>query len=84
MENDGKYPFQQCQDYDINKAFRELHEKLVNEVISFCGLYGLDVDEFCLQADNISESTKYGSWQPCTDSLFRLDNGNGEPFILSC
>ena len=31
-----KYIMQECQDEAINNKFRELHLKLVNEVISFC------------------------------------------------
>ena len=31
-----KYFGQQCQDDILNQKFRELHYKLVNEIISFC------------------------------------------------
>lgn len=63
---------QECQDAEITKKFKELHVKIVNEVISFCKDNGIIVDEFYLHADGLDESIKLGSWQPATDSQFEL------------
>ena len=63
---------QKCQDAEITKKFKELHVKIVNEVISFCKDNGIIVDEFYLHADGLDESIKFGSWQPATDSQFEL------------
>lgn len=67
-----KFYGQECQDVEITKKFRELHVKIVNEVISFCKDNGITVDEFYLHADGLDESIKFGSWQPVTDSQFEL------------
>lgn len=67
-----KFYGQECQDVEITKKFRELHVKIVNEVISFCKDNGITVDEFYLHADGLDESIKFGSWQPATDSQFEL------------
>lgn len=91
-EDNRKYPYQKCQDDEINNAFKELHENLVNEVISFCNKWGVKIDEVYLHADGLEESCKFGCWQPCTDSTLRFDkfekDNNGiyyeyEPFLLN-
>lgn len=72
-EDNREYPGQQCQDKKLNIAFRHLHENLVNEVIQFCRAYGIIIDEFHLNADNLENSIKTGSWQACTDSCLKFD-----------
>ncbi len=59
-------------DENIKKEWAKLHEKLVNEVISFCKKYHLDVSEFDLSADCLEPSIEYGEWMPFTDSSFCL------------
>lgn len=71
-EDNRKYPGQKCQDENLNKAFRQLHEKLVNEIIDFCKEWHISVDKFALGADELEGSIKFGSWQACTDSYFTL------------
>ena len=73
-----KYFGQQCQDDDINNKFRELHKKLVNEIISFCKENNIIIDEIHLNADGVAESIPYGEWQACTDSYFGLDKFTDE------
>ena len=63
---------QECQDAEINRKFRDLHLKIVNEVISFCKENDITVDELYLRADCLNESIKFGSWHPATDSCFEL------------
>ena len=81
-----KYFGQQCQDDEINKKFRELHKKLVNEIIAFCKENNIEIDEFHLNADGVAGSIPYGEWQPCTDSCLSFDistNPWEEPFLSS-
>jgi len=68
-----EFPFQQCQDAEINKKFRKLHKKIIDEIISFCKENNIVVDEIHLNADGVSGSIPYGSWQACTDSYFGLN-----------
>ena len=72
MEEEKKYPLQTIQDEETTTAFRELHTRLVNEVIAFCKEHNVDANEFWLHADCLDESAKVGSWQACTDSCFEL------------
>lgn len=73
LEGEKKYYGQTVQDEQINKDFRELHHKLVNEVISFCKEHGINnAYEFYLHADSLEGSIKCGSWQACTDSGFEI------------
>lgn len=65
---DKKYPMQECQDEKITIAFRDLHYKLVNEIISFCKNYNIEIDDFHLNADGVAGSIPYGQWESCTDS----------------
>lgn len=83
-----KYPFQQCQDENINKDFRILHHDIVNMVIQFCLKHNITIDEFGLTADGLGGSIKSGSWQACTDSCFTFDKFSQEykkeePFLIS-
>ena len=77
-EDNRKYPFQQCQDEHLNDEFRMLHKNLVNMVINFCNIHNITIDEFHLNADELSESIKYGSWQACTDSCLTFDKFSEE------
>ena len=63
---------EQVTDENIKKEWAELHEKLVNEVISFCKKYHIDASEFNLSADCLEPSIKQGEWTPYTDSGFIL------------
>ena len=69
---DKKYPMQICQDDNLTRKFRELHEELVNKIISFCKENNISIDEFHLNADGVKGSIPYGEWQSCTDSAFSM------------
>ena len=71
-QEDKKYPCQECQDDEINSAFRNLHHKLVDEIIKFCKNYNVEIDDFHLNADGVLGSIPYGQWQACTDSALTL------------
>lgn len=73
-----EFPFQQCQNKEINMKFRELHKKIVDEIISFCKENNVVIDEIHLNADGVAGSIPYGSWQACTDSYFGLDKFTDE------
>lgn len=73
-----KYFGQQCQNDNINMKFRDLHKKIVNEIIAFCKENNIVVDEIHLNADGVAESIPYGEWQACTDSYFGLDKFSDE------
>ena len=73
-----KYFGQQCQDDKINMKFRELHKKIIDEIILFCKENNIVVDEIHLNADGVVESIPYGEWQSCTDSYFGLDKFTDE------
>lgn len=77
-EDNRKYPGQQCQDIQLNNDFRELHKKLVNEVIQFCIDHNITIDEFHLNADNLEESIKFGEWSACTDSGLTFEKFTNE------
>ena len=72
MTSERKYTTHECQDEDINRKFRDLHLKVVNEIISFCKENNFTVDELFLHADGLAESIKNGEWHPYTDSQFEL------------
>lgn len=55
----GKYFGQQCQDDTLNLKFRELHYKLVNEIISFCKENNIEAEEVILKADRLKGSIPY-------------------------
>ena len=74
MTSERKYTTHECQDEDINRKFRDLHLKVVNEIISFCKKNNFTVDELFLHADGLAESIKNGEWHPYTDSQFELLN----------
>ena len=70
---DKKFYGQQCQDEELTKEFRHFHEVLVNQIINFCNLHNILIDEFHFNADCLEDSIKAKSWQPCTDSCFTLE-----------
>ena len=65
---DKKFYIQQCQDEQLTNEFRKFHEFLVNQIITFCKDNNIIIDEFHLNADDLEDSIKAGSWQSCTDS----------------
>ena len=72
-EDNRKYPYQQCQDSELNKKFRELHKNVVDIIIHFCKENNITINEFHLNADGLEESIKLGSWESCTDSCLVFD-----------
>ena len=72
MEELKKF-YQKCQNEEIYEKFRKLHNKLVNEIVTFCKENNIEIDEFSLSADGVRESIKFGKWCPPTDSCFRFD-----------
>ena len=80
-----EYIGQICQDDEVNKKFRELHHKLVNEVISFCKENNVSIDEFNLNADCVEPSIPYGQWEACTDSCLELysERKDNKPYLIS-
>ena len=77
-----KYYGQQCQDDEINKKFRELHKKIVDEIISFCKENNIVVDEIHLNADGVAGSIPYREWKPCTDSCLEFYSDE-IPYLIS-
>lgn len=69
---------QQCQDEHLNYKFRKLHHFLVDQVINFCKGNNIVIDEFHLNADELAESIKFGSWQSCTDSCLTFEKFTDE------
>lgn len=56
---------------------RELQRILVQTCIDFINKKGLtDIFSVSFHADALSESAKYGSWQPCTDSSILIKGLN--------
>lgn len=90
---DKKFHLQQCQDEEITKSFRQLHNEVVDLIIKWCHDNGVVINEFHLNADCLEDSIKAGSWQPCTDSelsfMKKFDNNyeierkNHEPHLYS-
>lgn len=72
MEELKKF-YQKCQNEEIYEKFRKLHNKIVNQIITFCKENNIQIDEFSLSADGVRESIKCGKWCPPTDSCFRFD-----------
>lgn len=69
-ESNEKYPYQICQDDEINHKFRELHVNIVNMIADFCKTYNIIVDKVNMDIDDFSESCKHGKWVSDTDSCF--------------
>lgn len=70
METEKKYSYQLCQDVNKTEAFRELHRKIVNEIVKFCKDNDVEIDEIHLSADGIRGSIPFGEWTAGTDSSF--------------
>ena len=70
---DLKKTWQKCQNEEIDEKFKKLHNKIVNQIITFCKENNIQIDEFSLSADGVRESIKFGKWCPPTDSCFRFD-----------
>lgn len=81
-----EYFGQICQDDEVNKKFRELHHRLVNDIISFCVENNIEVEEVILRADGLKGSIPYEEWQPCTDScleIYKEDSRSELPILIS-
>ena len=70
MEKEENYCYQLCQDVNKTEAFRELHRKIVNEIVNFCKNNDVEIDEIHLSADGIRGSIPFGEWTAGTDSSF--------------
>ena len=61
-------------DANQNKLARELQDRLVQCCIDYIKEIGdTNIDRVIFTADALQESSKYGSWQPCTDSTCELE-----------
>ena len=70
---EGIFSSENNRDPELHKAFSELHEKLVNEIIKFCEKHNLrGVTEVNLHADGLEESFGHGKWKSDTDSSMSL------------
>ena len=86
-----KYYGQICQDDKITNDFRELHDKIVNEIIKFCNEHNIIIDTFSIDADGIKYSIPFNEWTAFTDSSFVMyendirnkNNETNKPFLLS-
>lgn len=75
--NEKKYPWQICQDEDLNKKFCELHHKLVEQIIYFCLENNLKIDDVHLDIDGFRDSINFGQWTAASDSsmvMYRFDD----------
>jgi len=61
---------------------KELQEILVQTCIDYINKNGLtDVWSVRFSADDLAESSKYGSWQPCTDSYIKIEGLKKERYL---
>lgn len=69
----------------LHKKFCELHEKIVNMVISFCKDNNVECDNFSIGADGLLPSIHFNEWVPETDSAFdiRISREDDKPFLFS-
>lgn len=59
---------------ESNKLARELQERLVQCCIDYIKEIGdTNIDRVIFTADALQESSKYGSWQACTDSTCEIE-----------
>lgn len=80
-----KYFGQQCQDEELNEKFRAFHKDIVNQIIKFCKDNNIMIDEFHLNADELSPSIECGKWIGFTDSSFTFMKFTDEyKDVLSC
>ena len=83
MNNEHIYG-QTCQDEALTQRFRDLHVKLVNEIIQFMNENKIPANEFHLHADGLRPSIDANKWTPYTDSGFEVySNDDPEPFLFS-
>ena len=89
-EDNRPFPLQECQDPELNRKFREFHQKIVDEIIAFLKENKISVYEVYLHADGLENSIKAGKWLPETDSQFSLSvlpediwNEDKKTFIFS-
>lgn len=66
-------------DPELHKAFGDLQERIVNEVIRFCRDHDLDVNEFSIRADGLRGSKPFGEWKAGTDSCMEMFNMRHDP-----
>lgn len=70
---EGIFSSESNRDPELHKAFSELHEKLVSEIIQFCEKHNLrDIAEVRLYANGLEGSFGYGRWESGTDSSMSL------------
>ena len=61
-------------DPNQNKLAKELQDQLVQCCIDYIRATGdTNIDRVIFTADALQESSKYGSWQACTDSTCELE-----------
>lgn len=67
------------------EQYRELHDRLALEVISFFKEKGLPNNawEFHFSFDCLEESVKYGEWNPMSDSSIELLDYNHETLYFT-
>lgn len=88
---DGKNKYVETRDYwesvfeeelnrdpELHKAFEELHEHIVEEVLNFCREHNItDAYEFNISADGIHPaSVKMGLWTAAIDSCMTIYKGH--------
>ena len=87
-----KYPWQTCQDDELDKKFCVLHHKIVEQIIDFCLENNLKIDDVHLDIDGLRDSINFGQWTAATDSsmaMYRFDDEHSykqnladvEPFL---
>ena len=70
MTKERKFPWQQCQNEELNEKFKELHREIVDRIVLFCKENGVEFDNVYLTADGVRFSVQYGEWTAATDSSF--------------
>jgi hypothetical protein len=89
-----KYPWQTCQDDELDKKFCVLHHTLVNQIVEFCLENDIKIDDVHLDIDGLRDSIMFGQWAAATDSsmtMYRFDDEHPhrqnrseiEPFLCS-
>ena len=70
---EGIFSSESNRDPELHKAFSELHEKLVSEIIQFCEKHNLgNATGVSIYADGLEGSFGYGKWESGTDSSMSL------------
>lgn len=80
-----EYPFQECQDRQINENFKCFHKYLVDTIIAFCKVNNLtNIDEVTFRVDHLQDSISKGEWKPWTDSnLEMFTENNKTPYLYN-